>query len=207
MLLLRKLFLLGIFLFISQLSYAQSGSIEGVVTDQETEEVLSGVNVGIKNTSEGGATNEEGAFEITGISPGNYTLIISAVGYAQKEVMVSVSANQTTTANVELIKTFTELQEVEIIGRSEQSYKSDYSFAATKTATLTKDIPQAISVITKELLVDQQSYRLGEVAKNISGVNTFSGYDDLTMRGFRNSDSHGRLINGLRSGFVFGLSL
>lgn len=201
MLLLRKLFLLGIFLFVSQLSYAQTGVIKGRVIDQETQEVLSGVNVGIKNTSEGGATNEKGAFKIAGISPGNYTLVISAVGYAQKEVMVSVSANQTTTANVELAKTFTELQEVEIIGRSEQSYETDIGYASTKVATPLQNVPQAISYVSKELIADKQAYRVNDVVENISGVNQFSYYNDFTIRGFR---SQQELINGKRVINLFG---
>ncbi len=90
---------------------------------------------------------------------------------------------------------------MEITGRRAQSYKSDYSFAATKTATLNKNIPQAVSVVTKELLDDQQIYRLSEATKNISGANTFSGYNDLTLRGFRSQNT--RLMNGLKAGFGF----
>jgi len=198
-------FLFGLifFIFFNSNGYAQiqTGAIEGKVVDQETLETLPGVNVGIQGSRKGAATDSEGLFRINDLQPGNFTLIVSAVGYTQKEINVSVSANQTTDLSIELEPTFLELQEVEIIGRSQQSYKNDYSFAATKTATLTKDIPQAISVVTKELLDDQQVYRLAETAKNISGMNQFSVYNDFTMRGFRSSNT--RLLNGLKAGFGF----
>src|SRR5690606_34070127 len=70
----------------------------------------------------------------------------------------------------------------------------------TKVATPIKELPQSISYITKELINDQQAFRTGEVVKNISGINQFSGYDDFTLRGFRSSN---QLINGLRAGSNF----
>ncbi|MGA0558510.1 TonB-dependent siderophore receptor [Larkinella sp. VNQ87] len=46
------------------------------------------------------------------------------------------------------------------------------------------------------MILDQQSYRLQDVVKSIAGVNQFSVYDDISIRGFRNQDN--RLLNGLR---------
>ncbi|MCW9707077.1 TonB-dependent receptor [Fodinibius salsisoli] len=201
MLLFKKLSFLAAILLFSQFANAQTGSIKGTVTDQETKEVIPGVNVGIENTTQGAATNAEGIFEITEVAPGNYTLVISAVGYAQKELMVSVNANQTTTADVALTKMYTELQEVEIIGRSEQSYETDVSYASTKVATRLKDVPQAISYVSKELIADKQAYRVNDVVENISGINQFSYYNDFTIRGFR---SEQELINGKRVINLFG---
>ncbi|MEX2568215.1 MAG: TonB-dependent siderophore receptor [Cyclobacteriaceae bacterium] len=60
----------------------------------------------------------------------------------------------------------------------------------------TKDIPQSISAVTKELIQDQNAYRLNDVVTNVAGANQFSVYDDITLRGFRSSDN--RYINGLR---------
>jgi iron complex outermembrane recepter protein len=45
-----------------------------------------------------------------------------------------------------------QLQDVEITGRIAQSYKSDYSFALTKTQSAVKDMPQPVSTVTKELM-------------------------------------------------------
>lgn len=182
---------------------AQQGSVTGTVNDRQSGELLTGINVGVEGTRKGGSTDEDGQFQIKEMAAGNYTLVFSAVGYAEKKIDVRIREGQQTVLEVILEPGLLELQEVEIIGRSDQSYKNDYSFAATKTATLTKNIPQAISVVTKELLVDQQAYRLSETAKNISGMNQFSGYNDLVMRGFRSGSGNDRLLNGLRGGFGF----
>lgn len=88
------------------------------------------------------------------------------------------------------------LQTVEIVGRTQKSYKSDYSFFGSKTETPNINIPQAISTITKELIKDKMQFTLHDVADNVAGVNDYSGYDEYTIRGFRAENAHD--INGLR---------
>ncbi|WP_460924206.1 TonB-dependent siderophore receptor [Pontibacter brevis] len=92
-----------------------------------------------------------------------------------------------------------------MLGRKETTYKSEYSFIGTKTASLVIDVPQTISSVTKELMEDQQAFTLNDVVQNVAGVNQYFGYDDLTVRGFRNGYESGfRLVNGLRSGYSYG---
>lgn len=90
-----------------------------------------------------------------------------------------------------------ELQRVEVIGRRERESFADSTFSATKTETAIIDIPQSISVVTKEVIQDQGLLRLNDVTPFVAGANEFSVYDDITLRGFRNSDD--RRVNGLRT--------
>lgn len=188
--------LLSFFLFNFSFAQTSQSVISGTVFDAETDKALQGVNVGIKNTRKGTFTDFDGTFSITKLRPGQYTLVFSVIGYQTKDKTVTVDAGETLTMDISLSPGSLQLQEVEIVGRPEESYKVNYSFTATKTATLVKNIPQSVSIISKELLRDQQTYNLGEVVKNISGVNQFSHYNDFTMRGFRGG---ARLINGLRA--------
>ncbi len=91
-----------------------------------------------------------------------------------------------------------ELQTVEIIGRSTKKYNSDYSFAATKTATLNKDIPQSIATITKELISDKGAFYLADAVKMASGVIPSSYYNQYTIRGISQNEE-GQIINGMRT--------
>ena len=91
-----------------------------------------------------------------------------------------------------------ELQTVEIIGRSTKKYNSDYSFAATKTAALNKDIPQSISTITKELIADKGAIYLADAVKMTSGVIPASYYNQYTIRGISQNEE-GQIINGMRT--------
>ncbi len=87
-----------------------------------------------------------------------------------------------------------ELRKVEVVGRERRSYKSDYSYGATKMPMASKDIPQSISTVTKELIQEQGALRIHDIANNVAGVNVFSTYDDIVLRGFRSWGMG--LING-----------
>ena len=80
----KVLFILLIAFFSSQVLYAQTettGSIEGVITDKVDKETLPGVNVIIKGTTFGDATDENGKYSISKIRPGEYSIQISFIGY------------------------------------------------------------------------------------------------------------------------------
>ncbi len=92
-------------------------------------------------------------------------------------------------------------------GRKETDYMNDYSFVGTRLQSRVVEVPQTISAVTKELMEDQQAFRVTDVVQNLAGVNQYSAYDDLTIRGFRNGYETGyRLVNGLRSGYGYGTS-
>lgn len=88
------------------------------------------------------------------------------------------------------------LQTVEVFGRMENEAFSEFSFAATKTQTHILDIPQSVSAVTKEVIEEQSLRLLNDIAPYVAGVNEFSTYNDLTIRGFRSSDD--RRLNGMR---------
>ncbi|MEQ8551846.1 MAG: TonB-dependent receptor [Cyclobacteriaceae bacterium] len=185
-----------------QANAQSSGTIRGVVTDTEGNPLI-GINVGLKGFSYGSATNDAGEYVINGIPNGHYTLILSGVGYEKKSVPVNIDG-ESIKLDFSLQEYTEQLQTVEVIGRKETDYKNEVSYIASKTATPLKDVPQAVSYVTKEVIADQQAYRIGDIAKNISGVNMFSGYDDFTFRGFRSGSSDSKMINGLRTVGIFG---
>lgn len=193
-----KIFILSFFLFsVCPYTYAQHATVvRGKILDAQSGSPLEAVNVGLSGTAYGTTTDAQGEFRINNVEPGIYTLIITSVGYEKNTREINLLAGQTLEVNVNLQASSTQLQEVEITGRKETSYQNEISFVASKTATALKDVPQAVSYVTKEVIQDQQAFRTSEVVKNISGVNQFSGYDDFTLRGFRIGSN--QLINGLR---------
>ena len=74
-------------LFSFQIIFAQT-TIRGKIIDNNTKETLIGANVIIKGTSIGTATNLDGYFEINTSDNFPIILIISYLGYANKEVVV-----------------------------------------------------------------------------------------------------------------------
>ncbi|MGB5819083.1 MAG: carboxypeptidase-like regulatory domain-containing protein [Saonia sp.] len=93
----KKSFLFCSLLFTTLLFSQQQGAIRGSISDKEmNNEPLLYANVHVKNTTKSTQTNFHGNFEIPDIDPGNYTLVISYLGYESLEVPVSVAENGVT---------------------------------------------------------------------------------------------------------------
>ncbi|RSK48121.1 TonB-dependent receptor [Hymenobacter rigui] len=202
----RLLFCLLLLWPVLGVAQSSTGHIDGHVNGPNGHG-LEGISV-VETTGRFSAfSGADGHFSLT-MPLGEYTLITRSLSYQeQRRTVVLTAETPTLTVDFALQPTSTALQEVEVLGRKESTYKSDYSFVGTKTATRPIDVPQSISTVTKELMQDRQALRLTEVVKNVAGVTQYSHYDDLTIRGFRNGYESGfRLLNGLRSGFSYGNS-
>lgn len=198
--------LLFCLLLLSTSALAQSlGRASGRVTGPAGQG-LEGVSVVDASGRFATLTDAGGRFVLEKLPLGDYVLITRSLSHAEGRKSFVLSAEQpTATVDFTLAPSSNAIQEVEVLGRKETTYKSDYSFVGTRTATDLIDVPQSISTVTKELMDDRQAYRLTDVVKNVAGVAQYSHYDDFTIRGFRNGYESGfRLLNGLRSGFSFG---
>ncbi len=182
-------------------SFAQQNIIKGTVKDEFGKPVaFASVNLDKKSAA---ITDQNGSFSLPA-TPSTHTIEITAVGFEGLKKSVSVTEDETTTIDLVLKESVQELQNVEIIGRKENGYKNSNSFSGTKTATPIKDIPQSISYVTKELMLDQSISRVGEVVKNFSGVNQFTSNNDIAIRGFRvYAGASTMLVNGLRANSSF----
>ena len=114
----RLLFLILISGLFTVSASAQTGVIKGQILDAETKETLPGVNILIKGTSFGAATDIDGYYEIRSIRPGQYSLEISYVGYERRLYTgIKVVENEETLLNVELaVQVLTSDEEVVVIG-------------------------------------------------------------------------------------------
>ena len=177
--------------------------VRGRVTDTQGNPLL-GVSVILEGTTKGASTNEKGLYEIHRVPVGEQTFIFSSMGYQTVKQVFEVSPNPSGThthLNVSLQEEAQQLQEVEIIGRRESSYKNTSSFSGTKTATAIRDIPQTINYVTKEVILDQGASTVNDVVKNVSGVSQYTTYNDFSIRGFRTTGNRnsGNLLNGMRA--------
>ena len=104
--LLNFLLLLGFFSMT-----AQSGTITGSVTDSENNDALPGVNVILKNTTNGTNTDFNGNFSLDNIESGD-VLVFSYLGYKTFEFTVTNSFND----SISLSADFEALDEVVVLG-------------------------------------------------------------------------------------------
>ena len=140
------------------------GSISGVITDDESGETLPGVNVIIKGTSLGAATNMEGEYTIENIRPGEYSIQVSYVGYQRTLLTgIEVEAGESTELDVAITpKTLSAEGEVVVIGK-EPIFDVEKSETST---TISQDQIEAAPISSIQELVGMQA----GVVKDPSGI-------------------------------------
>ncbi|MFA5833218.1 MAG: TonB-dependent receptor [Bacteroidota bacterium] len=77
-----------------------TGKIAGKIIDEKTNEPIVGANVLLLGTSTGASTDVEGNYIITNVSPGTYTVTISAVGF-RKKIVQNVLVNVDLTSRID----------------------------------------------------------------------------------------------------------
>lgn len=108
---------------------------------------------------------------------------LQADGYAVKKSPVSSSGTEPV-ANV------TMLPSIKVTASTMGGYAAAYSTTATKTNTLLRDVPQSITVVTRELIRDQSMQSMADVARYVPGVGVSQGEgnrDALVFRGNRST--------------------
>ena len=186
--------LLTFLLLISTVSFAQN-TIKGIIKENGKIPVI-GATVKLSTNSETKNTLSDinGNFEFTNLLDQNYKLTISSIGF--DAFSQEVKANQT--LEISLKPSETLLQDVEVLGRARKDYNSDYSFSATKIAIKNKELPQALSTVTKELIADRGAFQLSDAVKIASGVSPSSFYNQFNIRGISQNEE-GQIINGMRT--------
>ena len=174
-------------------------TVTGKVTDQ-TNKPMVGSTVHfytgkLKTTTK---TDSSGNFAVSLNQSTSYLITASAVGFSTFSKSIKVGSVNVELAPISLVQSDQELQTVEIVGTKGKKYYGDYSFSATKTATLNKDIPQAISSISKELIADRSAAVLADAVKNVPSVSQSSFYNQFAIRGI-NQNEEGAIVNGMRT--------
>lgn len=91
----RNLLVIIMILFTSLMFGQESGALKGTILDEEVNnEPLMFASVMLKDTDIAVETNLHGNFEIDGLVPGLYTLIISYPGYEERHLPVEVTLDE-----------------------------------------------------------------------------------------------------------------
>lgn len=117
---LKKLHILTLVLLFPIIGFAQSGSIRGVITSENTGELLTGATVFIKSQPNvGAAADIDGRYTISGLSSGTYTIVAQFVGFKKKEISVEVGSSSLT-VDIALSEDLVGLDELIVTGYSTQ---------------------------------------------------------------------------------------
>lgn len=184
-------------LFLVQLSFfgfAQNkASLTGLVLNNLNTPIPS-VSISLKGLKYAGKTDSRGRYKLTNIPSGRQTFVVSAMGYKSQEVQLDISEDKFITYTFVLEIDERQLEEVEILGRSEvdeinrQAYNVT-AIDAKKLANTTMDIGQALNRVSGVRIRES-----GGLGSNINiSLNGFSGnqvklfIDGLPMSNFGSS--------------------
>lgn len=123
------------FLLFPVLVHSQSLTISGTVIDGSMNEPLPGVNVFVKNTTNGTSTDFDGNFSISGVNPGD-VLVFSYISFVTQEVQV----NDNGPLRVTLMEDVAALDEVVVIGYGTQRKKEVTGAVAVVGAETIEDL-------------------------------------------------------------------
>lgn len=125
----------------------QEAMISGKILSTE-KEIVDFATVYLKGTNYGGTTNEEGIYHLKAPA-GNYTLVVSAIGYTTVEKAVRLTAGEHTKQNLTIKPQVEELDEVVIVSNGISRLKrSAFNAIAVDTKELqnsTKSLSDALS--------------------------------------------------------------
>jgi hypothetical protein len=101
------------FIIISILK-AQTSIISGFVSDSSSGEALIGANVFLRETGQGMATDVNGYYIIQDIVSGNYTLMVSYIGFDMYKQKTRLSDGESKKVNINLVEQVVQLTEIEV---------------------------------------------------------------------------------------------
>ena len=165
-------------LVMASIVMGQPGTITGIASDASNGSLLVGANVLLEGTSQGAATDAEGHFMIIQVNPGDYTLVVSYIGYQSLKKDVTLGPGEQISVQLEL--------------DPEAIQMETYVVTASRRRERIEDAPAAISVISKTEIRRESNTNLGDYLKGTKGIDfTQSGIDryNMTARGFNSSFS------------------
>ncbi|MBJ2174167.1 TonB-dependent receptor [Aureibaculum sp. A20] len=171
----KKLFLLLTIFSFAILHAQETGSIQGIITD-DAGQPLPSASVSINSISKGVVTDFDGNYLLEDIPAGTYDITFSFLGLQSITQRVSVEAGKITTVDISLNSSDNILNEVVVT-------------AGKKPQKIT-DVPATVNVIRAQDIQEFASFNIGELAARQKGVDFVrSGVlgTGINIRGFNSA--------------------
>lgn len=192
-------------LFIFSIS-SIAGTIKGVVSDKNTNELLVGVTIIVSQVSDssrsmltGTSTDLDGNYAIN-LDAGHYRLIYSYVAYESTEFVIEITDEQIVEHNISIVESGFMLESIEVIAKvsreSENILLMDQKKASVSIESIgskqlkSQGISDAASGVTKISGISQQS---GSYTINVRGLG--DRYNSTTMNNLPLPSNHAEYKN------------
>ncbi len=175
-------------LFWSVAAFSQTGKVTGTVKDSQNGSPLIGVNVIVKGTTIGAATDINGYYAILGVPPGPRDLAFSYIGYAEITVTeVLVNTDRTTTINIEMTPAALDLGQAVTVTAERPIVEKDKTSSSVHIQA--EDIAKQPIVGLREIL--ELTPGVNRNADGTISIRGGSGYDiNYTVNGMKSLNTN-----------------
>ncbi len=179
---------LTFFIFLFFFTNAQKGTLSGKILNQRNEPVI-GASVIVMNAAGGTSSATDGSFILNMEARKKYSLIISSVGYATKEVSeIEIKTNQVTNLNILLEESVKNKLEAVIVKSSARKESINALIHYQKNTSA------VAQVVSAEAIRKSPDKNTGDVLKRVSGISLQEG-KYLIVRGL--ADRYNQtMVNG-----------
>lgn len=200
--------ILPFFLLLQTIVHAQDSSVGRTVYVEDGHgDALAGINLKIQGFPMV-QTDRRGRFTLPKQVVLPVTISLTGVGFHMRSYTLTEHDLQDSARLViRMTPRGHEVGEVLVTGRRNNSYLINSTELGGKFSGSLKELPQSVSMVSKEFMEDKQAFVITDMVLDLAGVNQASAYDDVTIRGFNSGYGSGfRLVNGMRSAYGYGTS-
>lgn len=152
----KRISFLFLLLFSITFLQAQTGTVMGTLTQADSLTIASGVNIHIEKTNFITTTNGNGNYSFKDVPVGNYTLVVSTLGYQTIKREINVKQNETVRADFSIIESLLKLNEVLIM---------------TNGSIGLKDIPGSVQYISSKEIQKFSYTDINRTLRAVPGIN------------------------------------
>jgi iron complex outermembrane receptor protein len=161
----KTIFFLIVLNFCEGISFAQTYSISGKVTDS-LGNPLPRVNIIIVENNRGTATNLNGEFSFENLTPNVYNLEFSIIGYESKRIKI-ILVNKSVVSDIALIEKPFESEQIIV--------------TASKYEQKISELPVSAEILSAELMSQKNFTNLEDALRYVPGINMTD--DQISIRG------------------------
>lgn len=192
--------LAGLLLLFSICLFAQNtentGSVSGTVTTADGQPAAY-VSLQLKGIRKGALSDDKGHFKFDKVPAGNHEFIVTLVGSTPIHKSIVVIAGQNNSVDLTLTTSSKDLTEV-IVSGNRKSYIAEKPSPSLRLNAPLIEVPQNITVATKQTLTDMGLVTKGEIYRISSGITkSYGGSLDMTVQIRGTNATYGTYRNGI----------
>lgn len=155
-------------------------SVHGVITDAQTNAFLPGAEVELEGTPYRATSGSDGAYRLSGVPSGDYTLTVSYVGFEGFETEVSVPGSGGVSLPISLSRAYEIVEELVVRG---------FRFGQSKALNDQKEAANIKNILSEEQIKAFPDLNTAEVLQRVTGVSVQRSMGEGRFVGLRGTPS------------------